>query len=136
MIKPWPFLFYITTLLLILNFKPSWALNLEDYNPHTEIPFKGKVQEILLPERGMVSLIILKEERAYQVFLCPKWFYLQLKPNLKIGDPVEVVGTKIYSKKRGVLFSAKKIKNLSTQEEFIFRDLHCHPCWKGKTFKK
>ncbi|BAU24075.1 hypothetical protein THC_1715 [Caldimicrobium thiodismutans] len=111
-------------------------MDLENYDPNTEIVLKGEIREIIIPKKpkkkkGMVRLLVAKGDKIYTVFLSPWWFYFKLNPNLKIGDRVEIKGAKIYTRKHGLALVVKTLKNLSTGEELILRDTTCKPCWSG-----
>lgn len=110
----------------------SQEIDLESYDQNTEIVIDGVVQKIIIPDRGMVSVIISRGGKLYQASLCPRWFYFHLRPNLKVGDRVEIKGAKIYTRKHGLIFAVRVLKNLSTKEEIILRNEACVPCWKGQ----
>jgi hypothetical protein len=110
----------------------SQEIDLEGYDPNTEVIIEGEIQRIVIPEQGLVSIILSKHGKQYKAFLCPRWFYFQLRPNLKVGDRVEIRGAKIYTRRHGLVFAVKILKNLSSREEIIFRNETCEPCWKGR----
>ena len=110
----------------------SQEIDLEGYDPNTEVVIEGKIQNIVILEQGLVSINLSKNGRQYKAFLCPRWFYFQLRPNLKVGDRVEIRGAKIYTRRHGLVFAVKILKNLSSREEIIFRNETCEPCWKGR----
>ncbi|MGB9761810.1 MAG: hypothetical protein ACP5KO_06620 [Caldimicrobium sp.] len=110
----------------------SQEIDLESYDPNTEIILKGEIKEIIIPEQGMVSIIISKGEKLYRAYLCPRWFYFQLNPNLKPGEMVEIKGAKIYTRRQGLVLVVRVLKNLTTKEEVVIRDFNCKPCWRGK----
>ncbi|MEZ0344232.1 MAG: hypothetical protein ABWJ99_05470 [Caldimicrobium sp.] len=110
----------------------SQEIDLESYDPNTEMVIEGEIQKIIIPDRGMVSLTISKDGKLYQAFLCPRWFYFQLRPDLKLGDRVVIKGAKIYSRRHGLIFTVRVIKNLRTKEEIVLRNEICEPCWRGQ----
>ena len=127
---------FIFILSFIIFFKAEIALSqeidFENYDPNTEVVLEGEIQKIVIPDRGMVSLIISREGKLYQALLCPRWFYFELKPNLKVGDRVRIKGAKIYSQRHGLVFAVRVLKNLSTKEEIILRDKNYMPYWRGR----
>lgn len=110
----------------------SQEIDLEGYDPNTEIVVKGKVKEVVIPDHGMVSIVISRGNKLYRAYLCPRWYYFQLKPSLKPGDTVEIRGAKIYTRRQGLIFAVRVLKNLTSREEIILRDANCEPCWRGR----
>ncbi|MFN3407330.1 MAG: hypothetical protein ACK40E_06355 [Caldimicrobium sp.] len=107
----------------------------EAYDVNTEITIIGEIKELIMPKRGMVYLNIYKE-RVYRVFLCPHWFFNQIKPDFNIGDPVEIKGAKLFSKDYGLVIIAKSVKNLRTKREILLRENGCcRPIWKVKRMR-
>jgi len=127
-------LFIFIFFLFCAQISYAQEIDLEAYDPNTEILFRGKVKEIIIPERGMVSLLIEKDGKTYQAFLCPRWYYFKIRPNLKVGDEVEIIGAKIYSRRLGPALVIKVLKNLTSKEELILRRPTYEPCWRGGRF--
>jgi len=127
-------LFIFIFLLFCAQISYAQEIDLEAYDPNTEILFRGKVKEIIIPERGMVSLLVEKDGKTYQAFLCPRWYYFKIRPNLKVGDEVEIIGAKIYSRRLGPALVIRVLKNLTSKEELILREPTCEPCWRGGKF--
>lgn len=91
------------------------------YDPNLEITFKGKILSVYLPPRGLASLEVEREGKAYTVFLCPVRYYRFLNPDFSAGHQVEVTGAKTYFPKYGIIFMARHVKNLTTGKLYLFR---------------
>lgn len=122
---------------ILLGYFNALAETLEEaYDVNTEITLTGEIKELIIPKKGMVYLNIYKNERVYRVFLCPHWFFNQIKPDFNIGDPVEIKGAKLFSKDYGLVILAKSVKNLRTAREIQLRENgSCRPIWKGKRMR-
>lgn len=117
-------------------FGKAQILEDEAYDLNTEIVLTGKVREIIFPEKGMVFLEVERTGKVYKVFLCPKWYYKQINPDFKVGDPVEIKGAKVFTKRHGPIFIARSIKNLRNNTEILLRGRGCEPCWRGGRMKR
>ncbi|MFN3505394.1 MAG: hypothetical protein ACK4Y7_04205 [Caldimicrobium sp.] len=132
MIKNKIYFIIFSIFLIFLSYTFSIAQTLEEaYDVNTEINLTGEIKDLVIPKRGMVYLEINKNDRVYRVFLCPHWYFNQIKPDFKIGDPVEIKGAKLFSKEFGLVVIAKSIKNLKTHKEILLRGNGCcTPIWK------
>ncbi len=102
----------------------------EAYDLNTELVISGEIKRINLPPKGIVFIEIERNNKVFIVYLAPKWYYDQLEKPLKEGDWVEIKGSKIYTKRHGLIFVAKSIKDLKSKREIFLRGRCCEPLWK------
>lgn len=131
-------IFFLWVIFFLINPFIGRAVDLEEeaYDVNTEIVLSGKLKEVIIPERGMVSWEIERGGKVYKIFLCPRWYYRHINPFFSIGDPVEIRGSKVFNKRYGLIFIARSIKNLKNKEEILLRGRGCKPYWRGGRVKE
>lgn len=104
----------------------------QDYDENTELYIKGKVVDILVPEQGPVMLKVERDNNIYTVILGPSWYYRRINCNIKEGDVLEIIGTKILKQEKPieVIIVARAIRDIKTRMTYIFRGPRC-ACWQN-----
>jgi hypothetical protein len=110
--------------------KPGVAV--PKYNPATESVFKGTVQEVRDHEcpisGGLGSHVILKlaDGATIEVHLATTKFVKTYDLTFKVGDQVEVTGSKVQFEGVDTIF-AREVKR--GDDVFVFRDKDGKPVW-------
>lgn len=101
------------------------------YDLKTELRVKGVVADTDNHQcpisGGLGSHLVLKtQESTIAVHLAPTKFVQQYELNLKRGDNVEVIGTKILFEDKDAMLARQVIRG---EETFVFRDASGNPAW-------
>jgi hypothetical protein len=103
----------------------------EGYDENTEVTIKGTVKDLVREMRGPLIFRIPYRDRVYHVVTAPPWYLRQQNFVFQSGLELEVTGSR-YVRMDGTLYLvARKIKEVKTGREILFRDLRLRPCWRG-----
>lgn len=128
----------LTIGLIVLLCSPVWAdEDLADrYDENTEITVRGTIAEVVSPQRGPVVIKVVTERdgRTYRVVTAPQWFLAKNNLVFKVGDKVEVIGSKFVAP-NGTLFVITRQCMLKGSSPCAFRDGDMRPKWRGRMMR-
>ena len=101
------------------------------YDLTTEVHVKGVVVDTIdyqCPVSGGMGahLVVKTQDSTIEVHLAPTKFVKQYQLNLKRGDNVEIVGTRILFEGKDAMLARQVIRG---EETFVFRDAGGNPIW-------
>jgi hypothetical protein len=108
----------------------------EGYDENTEITIRGPVMEVVREMRGPVILRIQYRDMIYHVITAPMWYLRQQNLMFSGGIELEVTGSRFMSGDGKLYLIARKIREVQTGRELLFRDLSLRPCWRGMRFSR
>jgi hypothetical protein len=131
-------MFYGIIMLLLFVFAPSVKAGEpgEGYDENTEITIRGPVMELVKEMRGPLILRIPYRDRIYHVVTAPMWYLRQQNLMFHGGLELEVTGSRFVSGDGTLYLIARKIREVQTGREMVFRDLMLRPCWRGMRFSR
>lgn len=107
------------------------------YDTKTVTQVKGEITAIeqVVPKKGTstgIHITVKTETETYPVHLGPKWYLDTQAVQLKVGDKVEVQGSKVNIDSKQTIIAKKVIRDGSTLN---LRDETGKPVWAGKKNK-
>jgi len=106
------------------------------YDPNTEVTLEGNALTDMNSEsissRNPVVLPIALEKRKILVILGPSWYVRDLNFNVKKGQRIQVVGSKVYGPEGRIYIIARKMTVPNKERDLVFRDESYIPIWKAK----
>ena len=127
-----------TTILLITIFLLAslvWAQEelADRYDENTELTLSGQILEISDKGRGPVIFKVRadKDSKVYNVVAAPAWFLARDNINFKVGDRIEVIGSKFLSK-GGEIFIVSRQCRHPHGSPCGLRDGEMRPKWRGR----
>ncbi|HEU5450696.1 MAG TPA: hypothetical protein VFU76_01855 [Terriglobales bacterium] len=98
------------------------------YDLATETVVKGAIIELKEVEanKGDIHLMVKSGDTVYEVCLCPQKFLNELEIQYKVGDELQVTGSKVKDGEREVLLAREIVRGEST---LTLRDKKGNPVW-------
>lgn len=101
------------------------------YDENTEITIKGEILDVIKPVRGPLVIKVKTENRIYNVVTAPIWYINRYNLDFKVGDRIEITGSKLISRNGELYIITRQCKCKGSQNTFIFRDEFLRPLWRG-----
>ena len=124
----------IVLIIILLLTSPVWAQEelADKYDENTELTLTGQIIEISERGRGPIILKVRsdRDNRLYNVVTAPAWFLARHNINFKVGERIEVVGSKFLSKS-GEIFVVSRQCRFSNFTPCALRDNQMRPRWRG-----
>lgn len=124
---------FLTIGVIVFLCSPVWADEdlVDRYDENTEITVRGVIVEVVSPQRGpvVIKVVAEREGRAYRVVTAPQWFLTKNNISFKVGDKVEVIGSKFVAP-NGTLFVITRQCMLKGSSPCAFRDEEMRPRWR------
>lgn len=108
----------------------------EGYDENTEITVKGTVVEVIQRMKGPVIIRLNTEARVYRVVTAPRWYLLRNSIVFGSETPLEVTGSKYFSKDGNLYIIARQLRDPVTKRITLLRDSFCRPLWKMHRFHR
>ena len=98
------------------------------YDLATETVVKGAIIELKEVEanKGDIHLMVKSGDTVYEVCLCPQKFLNELEIQFKVGDNLQVTGSKVKDGDREVLLAREIVRGDNT---LTLRDKKGNPVW-------
>ncbi len=114
----------------------GWGMNSKYgrmYNPQTVETISGEVVKVdkVMPMRGMsngIHLLVKTDKGDVSVHLGPAWYIDRQDTSIKVGDKVDVKGSKVEIAGKPVVIAAEVKKG---DETLVLRDEAGIPLWSG-----
>lgn len=101
------------------------------YDLNTVGSVDGRVLAIEVPEKGPVRLMVAAEKERWVVLASPAWFWRMADPQLDVGAPVRVRGSKTLGADGTLYVIASEIRLEGTGAVTLLRARSGSPLWKG-----
>jgi len=101
------------------------------FDPNTVGEVQGKVNDLVLAERGPVSFKLRGERETYVVLSGPAWYWGDESEEISEGTEVRVRGSKSLGKDGNLYIVAQEIDVVASGKSVVFRSEHGSPLWKG-----
>ncbi len=123
---------FAISIVLISNI--SFAQNNRIYDVNTFTEIKGEASKVveIVRSKGMsggIHVILNTGKESLSVHLGPKWYLDKQSVQLKIGDKIEVKGSKVIIDGTQAIIAREIIKDGNTLK---LRDTNGKPFWSGK----
>jgi hypothetical protein len=99
------------------------------YDPTTEAKFKGTIEDLKLPPKGIAHLMIKSGDDTLDIYLCPKSFIDDMGVSFAKGDEVAFTGSKVKDGDAEMILAREVVKGTDT---LILRDDKGNPVWNWK----
>ncbi|HSH64686.1 MAG TPA: DNA-binding protein [Bacteroidia bacterium] len=104
------------------------------YDAKTFTQIKGEITAIeqIVPNKGTsvgIHITVKTKTETYPIHLGPKWYLDKQKLQLKVGDKVEVQGSKVNIDSKQTIIATEVLRDDNT---LILRDQAGKPLWLGK----
>jgi hypothetical protein len=105
------------------------------FDPNTVGGVQGKVNDLVLAEKGPVSFKLAGERETYVVLSGPAWYWDDMSQEIAEGTEVRVRGSKSLGKDGNLYIVAQEIDIVASGKSVVFRSEHGFPLWKGSRRK-
>jgi hypothetical protein len=103
----------------------------EGFDVNTVGEVKGKVQNLIRPEKGPVIFDLLTASETYKVIAAPSWFIDDLKIRVVEGDEIKIVGSKAVGKDSNLYIVARDIYTAGSSKPVSIRDSSGEAQWRS-----
>lgn len=102
------------------------------FDPNTVGEVRGTARGVEKPELGPMRFRLESGKETYTVLVSPSWYWEDLRTEIPEGAEVSVRGSKTLGRDMGMYIIAQKIRVMSSDQAWVFRDPTGFPLWKGQ----
>jgi hypothetical protein len=102
----------------------------EGFDVNTVGEVKGKVGNIVRPQKGPLMFDVSGGRETYKIVAAPSWFWEDLKLKIAAGDEVRVVGSKALGKDGNLYVVAQEIHLPGSSQSVAIRDKDGAALWR------
>lgn len=103
----------------------------DGFDLNTVGELRGKVHNIVRPEKGPVIFDIVTSKDSYTIIASPSWFWDDLNTKISEGDDIRVIGSRAVGKDGKLYVVAQELYVGGSSQPIVLRDENGRALWRS-----